>query len=388
MRLKTICAGLLFVFFPTVECAELTLEPGTLSGGSTAPLVLRFAAAGHTVSALQFDLEYDSASTLILASNAGAAALGAHKRLYSAPLSEQRWRFVVVGLRNRNVIGDGVIAAIHVYVGASALPGTYPLKLTNLCASDPFGNEVPLTANHGTLTVNVNEAQLQSAVFPQLATGGGWKTSFTLSNLVDTAQKAKLTFWGDDGAPLEVPMAFSPESGLPPTSGAFIEVPLAANGMAVVEMELPASSEPLAGWARMQAPRGVVGSATFRYRPTEGREKVASVVMETRRPEFFVLPYDNRAGFAVGIAIANDSETMAAHIEVILRDAGGEKLLGDTIILPVRGHTAFALTSRYPSLLDTQGSIELRDSRGSGIAVLGLRFGPAWAFTSIPVETR
>ena len=385
MRLETICAGFLSVFCLSTQCAELSLEPVATPAGLTVPLVLRFAAAGSTVAALQFDLESDTALTLT--ANAGSVALGAGKELYSAPVSARRTRFLVVGL-NQNVVGDGVVATLNAFVNATTTAGVYPLRLTNVSASDQAGNAVPLTNKGGSLTVSASETQLVSGVFPQIATGGGWKTSFTLLNLANIPQLARLTFWDNNGAPLNVPLTFSPEAGLAPAVGASTEVLLPVNGMAVVEMELPASSELRTGWAKMQAPAGIVGSATFRYRGTEGRESEAIVPMETRSPYSFVLPYDTTAGFAVGVAVVNDSETSAANIAITVRDAAGKELLTDTMALPVRGHSYFPLTSRYPSLAGARGSLEFRDLNGGNIALLGLRFNPAGSFTSIPAETK
>jgi hypothetical protein len=376
--------GFLSVFCLSAQCAELLLDPVFASAGLIAPIVLRFASAGSAVAALQFDLESDA--PLTLTPNAGPVALSAGKELHSAPVSARRTRFVVAGL-NQNVVGDGVIAAINAFVSATTTAGAYPLRLTNLSASDQAGNAVPLTAKDGSLTVSASETQLLSGVFPQLATGGGWKTSFTLLNLASTDQQASLKFWDSDGAPLSVPLAFSPEVGLPPASGVSAEVRLAANGMAVVELD-SASADVTTGWAKMLAPAGIVGSATFRYRTAEGQEPEAVVPMETRKPYAFVLPYDNTAGYTVGVAVANDSDQPAAGIAIILRDAAGRELLTDTISLAARGHAYFTLTNKYPSLAGARGSMELRDLNGGSIAVLGLRFNPAGSFTSIPAEAR
>ncbi len=385
MGLRTICAGFLFVFCSLVQCAELSLDPVSISAGSLVPFVLRFTAAGSTVAALQFDLEYDSA--LSLTASAGAVALSAGKEIYSAPVSARRTRFLVAGM-NQNVLGDGVLTTINAFVSANTAAGALPLRLTNLLACDQDGNVVPLTGKDASVAVSANATPVVSGVFPQLAVGGGWKTSFTLLNLANTPQMAKLTFWDNDGAPLTVSLAFSPEVGLAPTVGALTEVLIPANGMAVVETETSAPSEMMTGWARMQAPAGIVGSAIFRYRPAEGQESEAVVPLETRSPYSFVLPYDTTAGFAVGVAVANDSETSAANIAITVRDAAGKELLTDTMALPVRGHAYFALSSRYPSLAGVRGSLEFGDLNGGKIAVLGLRFSPAGSFTSIPAETK
>jgi hypothetical protein len=324
---------------------------------------------------------------LTLTANAGAAAVSAGKDLYTAPVSSRRTRFLAAGL-NRNILSDGVVVTINAFVNGGAGAGTYPLRLTNLRASDQAGYEVPLTNRDGSVTVNAGAAQAVSGVFTQVATGGGWKTTFSLLNLANTPQLAKLTFWDNDGSPLTIPLAYSPELGLPAAAGASTEVLVPANGLAVVETEMSPLAVASVGWARVRAPAGIVGSATFRYRLAEGQETEAVVPMETRTPYSFVLPYDNTAGFVAGIAVANDSDTEPAQMAITIRDAAGKELLSDTMTLPVRGHQYFALTTRYPSLAGVRGSVEFRERNGGKIAVLGLRFNPAGPFTSIPAETR
>jgi hypothetical protein len=384
MHLMATRAGFLSLLCLGAQGAELLLQPASASAGSIAPLVLRFEPAGVPVAALQFDLESDA--PLTLASSPGPAALSAAKGLFSAPSAGRRTRFVVVGM-NRNLLDGGVIAAINAFVSASAADGTYAFRLTNLSACDPEGNAVPITSSAGSLTIGSDEPRLLSGVFPQLATGGGWKTSYTLLNLANRPQLARLTFWDNEGAPLSVPVVFSPELGLPPVVGAAAELQLAANSMAVLEVET-AAPEVTTGWARLHAPAGIAGSATFRYRAAEGQEQEAVVPLETRKPYSYVLPYDNTAGFTAGIAVANDSDHTAASIAIVLRDSEGRQLLTDTMALPVRGHAYFALTSRYPGLAGVRGTMEVKDLSGGNLAVLGLRFNPAGSVTSIPAEAK
>lgn len=385
MQMKVTCSGLLLASCFAVQCAELSLEPVSIQAGSTAPIVLRFSAIGSMVAALQFDLDYDPALTL--RTNAGTAALSAGKNIYSAPVSLRGTRFLAAGM-NQNVLGDGVVVSINAVVSPNMPLGVYPLRLTNLLASDQAGNAVSLTSKDGNLTVNAPVTQSVSGAFAQVATGGGWKTTFSLLNLTNLPQLAKLTFWDNDGAPLTVPLAFSPELGLASAAGASTEVLIPANGLAVVESEMSVLSTVLVGWARVRAPTGVVGSATFRYRLSEGLDTEAVVPMETRTPYSFVLPFDNTAGFVAGVAVANDSDVSPANVAITLRDATGKELLTDTMPLPVRGHGYFALPSRFPNLAGIRGSVEFRDLNGGNIAVLGLRFSPAGSFTSIPAETK
>jgi hypothetical protein len=155
--------------------------------------------------------------------------------------------------------------------------------------------------------------------------------------------------------------------------------------LTVVETEAPQNATPLVGWARVQAPAGIVGSAVLRQRTTTGQEQDALVPLETRVSPAFIMPFDNTAGFITGVAFSNSADTGPADITVTARDVMGRQILTDSINLPVRGHGYFSLPERYASLAGLRGSLEFRDQNGNNIAVVGLLFNPSGAFTSIPV---
>jgi len=386
MRTLTTVMGSWVTFALMAHCAEIAVDPVTAVAGTTVPVTLRLASAGSRVAALQFDLDFDPVLTLTASS--GAVAVGAGKDLYSASIGTRRTRFVIAG-GNQVEFRDGPIVNLNASVNPAAGTGSYPLRLTNLVAVDPTGNPVPLTNRDASVTVGLPASNPStSGIFAQVATGGNWKTTFTLLNLASAQQTAKLTFWNSNGDPMVVPLTFSPELGLPASAGASADVPISPNGVAVVDVELSPLATLLVGWARLKAPDGVVGSATFRFRPSDVQDAEAVVPMETRTPSAFVVPFNNTNDMVTGVAIANGSDTAAANIAILVRDASGRQLLTDALPLPVRGHSFFALTTRYPSLIGLRGSVEFRDANGGTISVLGLRFNPSGSFTSVPAEAR
>ena len=161
-----------------------------------------------------------------------------------------------------------------------------------------------------------------------------------------------------------------------------------ANGVALVETELPAASAATVGWARLTAPAGVVGSATFSYQSTASQDLEAVVPLETRTPASFVLPFDTTAGLSTGVALANGSDTSTANVQLIVRNAAGAQLLTDSIFLPVRGHTSFMLAAKYPGLAGILGSLEFQNPSGGNLSVLGLRINQTGSLTSIPAQAK
>jgi hypothetical protein len=377
-------AALLLSLGFSAQCAVLSVDPVTAQAGSSVPIAVRFVAAGTGVAAFQFDLSYDP--TMALGATAASAATSAGKDVYTAAIAQGRTRILLAGL-NQQILGDGPVITLTALVSSSAAAGVYALHLTNAVASDPDGKIVPLTTSDGSVTVNGSGSLPPSGMFAQVASGGGWKTSFTLLNLLPGASGASLTFWNDDGTPLALPLTFSPELGLLPTTGASTDFVIPANGLALVETELPEASAATVGWARLKAPAGVAGAATFRYHSAVGPDLEAVVPLETRTPASFVLPFDNTVGLSTGVALANGSDTSTASVQVIARNAAGAQLLADSISLPVRGHTSFMLAAKYPSLVGILGSLEFQNPSGN-ISVLGLRINQTGSLTSIPAQAK
>jgi hypothetical protein len=383
---RYIRAALLLGLGFSAQCAELSIDSVTAQVGTSVPLAVRFVAAGSQVAALQFDLSFDS-TTMALGTAAGANATSAGKTVYSASVAIGLTRVLLAGL-NQNTLSDGSVVTLTALVTNSSAAGAYALRLTNAIASDQAGNILPLTTSDGSVTANGSASLPPSGIFAQVASGGGWTTSFTLLNLLPAASGANLTFWNDDGTPLALPLTFSPELGQLPTTSSSIDFVIPANGVALVETELPEAAAATVGWTRLTAPAGVVGSATFRYQSTATQDLEAVVPLETRTPASFVLPFDNTAGLTTGVALANGSDTSTANIQIIARNAAGAQLLTGSISLPVRGHTSFMLATRYPSLVGILGSLEFQNPSGGNISVLGLRINQTGSLTSIPAQAK
>jgi hypothetical protein len=382
---RYIRAGLLLCLGFSAQCTELSIDSATAQAGSSVQIAVRFVAAGAQVAGLQFDLSFDP--TMALGASAAASATSAGKTVYSAGVATGLTRILLAGL-NQNTLGDGPVVTLTALVSSGTAAGVYALHLTNAIASDQAGNVLPLTTSDGSVTVNGSANLPPSGIFAQVASGGGWKTSFTLLNLLPAANGANLTFWNDDGTPLALPLTFSPELGQLPMTGSSTDFVIPANGVALVETELPAASAATVGWARLTAPAGVVGSATFSYQSTASQDLEAVVPLETRTPASFVLPFDTTAGLSTGVALANGSDTSTANVQVIVRNAAGAQLLTDSIPLPVRGHASFMLTARYPSLAGILGSLEFQNPSGGNISVLGLRINQTGSLTSIPAQPK
>jgi uncharacterized protein (TIGR03437 family) len=132
--------------------------------GASIVVPIVFASQVSSLSAIQFDLQYDN-SAMSLVATMGDAARASGKSIYPTDLAPNKKRFLLLGL-NRDSIPDGTLINLFVIVNAAASAGVYPLKLSNLIGTDLRPQSTTATAVDGTITVQgtVNQAiRLQPA---------------------------------------------------------------------------------------------------------------------------------------------------------------------------------------------------------------------------------
>ena len=143
-----------------------TVATGTLASAGTANVSLSevaadsqggalvevaLASAGQVLSAVQFDISYQSQALVFSVSPVGTLAIQGKSVWTSSPQPGLE-RILIVGL-NQNALIDGVLATLSIQVTGGASPGVYPLGLTNAVASDPTGGPVPLSTGDGGVVV-------------------------------------------------------------------------------------------------------------------------------------------------------------------------------------------------------------------------------------------
>jgi len=273
-------------------------------------------------------------------------------------------------------------------VSATATPtsSTSPIKVdlqTIGVLQTPFG---PASNSTIVVTFNITIGAASPPVTGQsggptgyiahIADGGGWKTAITVVNLLSVPQKVTLSFYGDSGQKWSLPVLGSSAAqqksfDLQPNASGFLETAGSATGV-------------LTGWATVEGSvsgsTGVGASAIFRSHTAGRQDSEAVSAMGVGAPKGVLLPFDNRNGFATGIAIANAGAS--GVLPITIRDDAGAVLLNENLPLGASAHLAFNLTDRYPQVNGRAGTIEIGSSAA---AVLGLRFSPGGAsFTSVP----
>ncbi len=218
---------------------------------------------------------------------------------------------------------------------------------------------------------SVTPAVQTSAALSHLADGGGWRTAITLVNLDSAPALFTLRFWGDNGTPLELPLA-----GLGKL--AIVNGAIRAGGAQTIQTDgsAPVTST---GWAELSSPHLIDGTAIFRFE-SSGQEAAAPLLSGGGRRLF--LPFESGPGLGLGIAIANTSAREDTAISMRLRNEQGE-VIGNPapITLARRQHRSFVLEAPSNLVLPPRGVVEL-ESANADIFALGIRTNNG-AFTSI-----
>jgi len=169
--------GMICALLAIVACLELpsislgcqVSLPTQSAGPNTSVLVpVVLSPQTDTVSALQFDLQYDT-SAMSMTVIVGDAARGAGKSVYFADLAPGTRRFLIVGL-NQNPIPGGPLLNLFMSLSPSASTGTHQLAFANAVGSDPYGQSIMTTTADGAVTV---EGTTGSRLQPQGVLNGG-----------------------------------------------------------------------------------------------------------------------------------------------------------------------------------------------------------------------
>ena len=177
-----------------------------------------------------------------------------------------------------------------------------------------------------------------------------------------------------------------PQNAYSPVTTASFNATVNAGAELLIQSTGPFSQPAQAGWAQLLA-NGNVGSFAVFSQAIAASMQEAVVPIEARTPKAFLLSFDNTNNYATGVALANIS-TQPATIPMTIRDDTGFVLLDSSISLPGQGHTAFDLAGSYPASAQLRGTVEFDTPSNGQISVLGLRFNPTGAFTSIPAATK
>lgn len=217
----------------------------------------------------------------------------------------------------------------------------------------------------------------------QIAVGGGWTTTITLLNTSSVTVRTHLDFYGDDGSALVLPFTFPQTASGNPATSSSLDNTLAPQTELLIQTTESSSQAAVAGWTQLSSDGNVTGYAVFSYSSSASTLQEALVPLESGNPAQFFLPFDNTNSYQTGFALANVTN-QSASIPVTIRDDQANKIYTGTIALAAHGHTSYLLPSQYAATANIRGMVELDTPSGGQITVMGLRFNPTGAFSTLP----
>jgi hypothetical protein len=217
----------------------------------------------------------------------------------------------------------------------------------------------------------------------QIASGGSWSTTITLVNNGTAPANFQLSFYGDNGAPLTLPLTFPQTSATTVLPAATLAQTIAAGAGLVIVTTGPASQATQEGWAQLLTNGSdVSGFAVFSWSGSSGAQ-AAVAPLQAANTGSWVLWFDNTGGNATGMALAN-AASAAASVPVIVRDDAGTILTSSSVPVAALAHESFMVATQYPQTAGKRGTIEFQTPAGGQVGVLGLQASASGALTSVP----
>ncbi|HEY7338659.1 MAG TPA: choice-of-anchor V domain-containing protein [Bryobacteraceae bacterium] len=266
------------------------------------------------------------------------------------------------------------VGPVHFYVAGNSVNGD--LKAD--------GNDRTYTASYMLTPATSPPPNLTSAgSMAQVASAGGWATTFTIVNNGAASANTQLNFFDDNGNPMALPLTYSGSS----TTASTFNQSVPAGGTLVLQSTGPGSAPTSVGSAQLLTDGTVGAFATFALTLGANNVQEAVVPLENRAAGGYVLVFDNTNGAATGVALANNTN-QPLNVSVTGRDNLGNQTGQTTLSLAGSGHSSYNLAdpnSPFGSFtVGRSGTLEFRSPSSGQIAVLGLYFNSNFAFSTIP----
>jgi hypothetical protein len=225
-------------------------------------------------------------------------------------------------------------------------------------------------------------------VFSQIAVGGGWETTLYLANTSAVSALTTVSFRGDDGNSLSLPLSIWVDGSGRGVDTASVGGTIPPNSVMVIQAESD-SAKSLTGWADVTSAATLSGYAVFRSTSGSGVSSEGTVPLETSYQPSFALIYDNTSGQSTAVALAN-LDPGSSPVQLTAYDPNGIQVDSTSTGWPAGngyGHRSFMLTDLLPKAAGNRGIVVFRTTSGQqNITGLGLRVSSTGSFSSIPKQ--
>lgn len=221
-------------------------------------------------------------------------------------------------------------------------------------------------------------ASAQILVIPQVADGGGWRSTIVITNTTGVdINGILLSFFKDIGSGATA--AWNPNF----LEGSFSGSVRAGSS---VFLHTPGTGALSQGWAQLIASAGVTAYVIYTYSSNgHDQDSTAPAVSSATR---ILVPFDNTkpagklTSLATAIAVVNPNPiplTISVNLEI-----GGTGTAATALNLPANGQMAFVMGTQFPGTAGKSGLAEFYTSSGS-FSIIALRGNPTGGLTSLRV---
>ncbi len=290
-----------------------------------------------TVSAFILD---DSGATVPVAQTISVPARGHYSNVLAQPFPGVQQKRGVARFSSINLFGLGIRANGKAFTSIEALTG------------------VPA----GTKTI------------AHVTDGGGWRMTILLVNTDTQAANFTLSFRGDGGNPLILPLgADGTTSGLTGT--------IQPGAIRIIK-STGTAAQLSTGWGSLSVTGAIGGTAIFSHQiPGQPDSEAAVPFSRSASPHLF-MPYDDTPGYSTGIALTNPNQDQPATVSVSFLDDSGKNLGSGQFMVPANGHVSTVLSALVPGIVGSRGTASFT----SNIPLIGLGIrSNGVAFTSLKV---
>jgi hypothetical protein len=213
-----------------------------------------------------------------------------------------------------------------------------------------------------------------------MVSGGGWKTSISITTTVSSPVAVRLLFHGEDGTALTLPLVTVQHNLVEVFNTSTVDAVVTPNSTAFVQTS-STDATVSEGWVEIISSGPVNGFGIFGYTFANGTVSEGTVPIQSQSPTIVDVPYDETAGYTTGIALTNLSSN-SQTVTMTLFDSNGSVLVNTPMVLAGSSHKAFMLSNLFPPFIG-RGIVQFQSP--GGLSAIGLRISPALTFTDLPI---
>jgi len=312
--------------------------------------------------AIRFDLELDGAVLSVADTDVVYAGSVFADHGTAASLDSNRLGILILSPSLSELkSGSGVLVQVLADISDTAASGAMAaISISNPSAANADGSVLSVSTDPGTILISSQadtpaEGQNQ-LVFPQVANGGGYRTTVLLVNPLETTAQVKLRFAESGNQPLVLTL----DDG---TSDSTFNFSVPPKGSKVLRSD--GSGGLKVGYAVLEATSPLTGTILFEIKDWSGETLTEAGVMSSPRVLHFEIPVLYQPGlYDTGLAFLN-LNAESVQLDMVAKRADGSIFQSRTETLSAYEHLPLFSTqlfSQLSQLNEFEGSIEVTAS--------------------------